>query len=166
MERRTLIRLLVVLGIGIPLLVEGFTFFGLLEAQLLGGGGDATPTPTVDGVTQGEEVLRATAPTDTLSTASLAGNGQPVLTLTVQVDNTANASYELRLTGVTTRDGETVGGSASTGVLAPGESGFATGQWTLPAGARPGSVSVVATTVRDGETARIERSVTLGRLER
>jgi hypothetical protein len=165
MERRTLIRLLVVLGIGIPLLVEGFTFFGLLEAQLLGGGGDATPTPAVDGVTQGEEVLQATTPTDTLSTASLAGNGRPVLTLTVRVTNTGNASYELRLTEVTTREGETVAGSASTGVLPPGESGFATGQWTLPAGARPGSVTVVALVDRDGGTERIERSVTLGRLE-
>ena len=61
------------------------------------------------------------------------------------------------------RDGETIEGNASTGVLAPGDSDVASGQWTLPAGATPDSVTVVAITVRDGEATRIERSVTLGR---
>ena len=45
MERRTLVRLLVVLAIGIPVLVEAVTFLGLLEHQLLDGSGAPTATP-------------------------------------------------------------------------------------------------------------------------
>jgi hypothetical protein len=161
MERRTLIRLLVVFGIGIPLLIEGFTFLGLLEAQLLGGDGGSTPTPTIEGATQGDEILPETTPAETLSTAAFEDGA---LTLTVSVDNTANASYELRLTDATTREGETVGGNESTGVLAPGESGFATARWTLPGDARPGTVTVVTITRRDAETERTEYAITLGAL--
>lgn len=163
MERRTLIRLLVLFGIGIPLLVEGITFLGLIDAKLLGGG-DTTPTPSVEGATQGDEILRGTTPTETLTTASLAESGD--LTLTVRVENTGNWTYELRLRNVTTRGGEIVAveGNATTGAIAPGESGFASGQWALPADARPASVTVVAITVRDGDPVRIERSVALGRL--
>jgi len=162
MERRTLIRLLVIIGIGIPLLVEGITFLGLLEAQLLGGG---TPTPSPEGVGVGEEVLPETAPADTLSTASLSEEGgERLLTLTVKVDNTGNGTYELRLRGVTTDGGETIGGNASTGDVRPGESTFVTEQWVIPADTRPASVTVVAITVEDGQNRRVEKSVALARI--
>ena len=160
MERRTLIRLLVAFGIGIPLLIEGFTFLGLLEAQLLGGGGGSTPS--VDGATQGEEGLRSTAPTETLSTTSLTEDG--TLTLTVTINNTANTAYELRLTEVTTLDGEGVAGNGSSGVIESGERGSVTEQWSLPAGATPESVTVITITDPDGDAERTERSIALGEL--
>jgi hypothetical protein len=162
MERRTLIRLLVVFGIGIPLLIEGVTFFGLLEAHLLGGSGGSTPTPSVDGATQGEKILAETPPTETLSTASFSGEDR-TLALAVRVNNTGENQYELRLGPVTTDGGETVGGTVSTDGVQPGETAFATGQWTLPAGARPVSVAVTTITVENGEQQRTERSVALGR---
>jgi hypothetical protein len=164
MERRTLIRLLVVFGIGIPLLIEGITFFGLLEAQLLGGNGGSTPTPSIDGATEGEEILAETAPTETLSTASISGGDERTLVLSVRVNNTGGDLYELRLGPVTTDGGETVGGNVSSGEIQPGETAFATGEWALPEGARPASVAVTTITVEDGERRRTERSVTLGRI--
>ena len=161
MERRTLIRLLVVFGIGVPLLIEGVTFLGLFEAQLLGGDGGSTPTPSVDGVTEGEEILLTTAPTETLSTVSLSGNGEQTLTLTVRVNNTANDPYELRLGSATTDDGETIAGNVSTGEIQPGETAFATAQWTLRSGAQPTSVTVVTIITENGERQRTERTVEL-----
>ncbi|MFB6228566.1 MAG: hypothetical protein ABEH88_08395 [Halobacteriales archaeon] len=161
MERRTLIRLLVVFGIGIPLLIEGVTFLGLFEAQLLGGDGGSTPTPTVDGVTEGEEILSETAPTETLSTVSLSGNGERTLTLTVHVNNTANDPYKLRLGSVTTDGGERIERNVSTGEIGPGEAAFATAQWTLPSGAQPTSVTVVTITTENGERQRTERTIEL-----
>jgi hypothetical protein len=163
MERRTLIRLLVVFGIGIPLLIEGVTFFGLLEAQLLGGDGGSTPTPSVDGVTEGEEILPETAPTETLSTVSFSGDGERTLVLTVRVNNTANDPYELRLGSVTTDDGETVAGNVSTGEIQPGDMTFATAQWTLQSGAQPTSVTVVTITTKNGARQQTERSIELTR---
>ncbi|MFB6295330.1 MAG: hypothetical protein ABEH66_00600 [Halobacteriales archaeon] len=160
MKRRTLIRLLVGIGIGIPLLIEGVTFLGLLEAQLLGGGGpQATPTgtPPDDGVAVDGELLPETAPADTLSTASIAAEGDRTLTLTAFVENTGNASYELRLGAVRTRGGTQVGGSATTGPIQPGESGTVTEQWDLPEGAMPGNVSVTAVVGDE----RIQRTVPL-----
>lgn len=165
MKRRTLIRLLVGIGIGLPLLIEGVTFLGLLEAQLLGNGGpQATPTgtPPEDGVAVDGELLPETAPADTLSTASIAVEGDDrTLTLTAFVENTGNASYELRLGSVRTRGGTQVGGSATTGTIPPGESGTVTEQWDLPGGSMPGYVTVTAVVGDE----RIQRTVPLAPID-
>ena len=153
MKRRTLIRLLVGLGIGIPLLIEGATFLGLIEAQLLGNGGPpATPTgtPPDDGVAVDGELLPGTVPEDTLSTASVAADQDGrTLTLTVFVENTGDSPYELRLGAVRTREGTQVEGSATTGTVLPGESGTVTEQWELPDGSMPGSVPLAPIPVRE-----------------
>jgi hypothetical protein len=162
MKRRTLIRLLVGLGIGIPLLIEGATFVGLIEAQFFGNGdGDPTTptgTPPAEGIAVDDELLPETAAEDTLSTASLAaGADGRTLTLTVLVENTGDAPYELRLGAVRTRGGTRVGGSATTGTIAPGDSGTVTEQWDLPDGSMPGFVTVTAVVGDE----RVERTVPL-----
>jgi hypothetical protein len=74
-SRRWLSRLLVGLGIGIPVLIEGTTAFRLITSRLFGsgdGGGDeggatGTATPTErSAVGVGDELLAATAPIETV----------------------------------------------------------------------------------------------------
>lgn len=171
MKRRTLIRLLVGLGIGIPLLVEGITFFGLLEAQLLGGddGGDVTATPAwtpeEGAVSTGEELLAETVQTEQLTTASLVVEDETrVLTLTARVDNPTNATYEFQFGAVTTGGDETIDGGDTTGTVPPGESGLVTAQWRLSGDQYPRAVEVTAVIEADGSTERVERTVPLARI--
>ncbi|WP_276270792.1 hypothetical protein [Haloarcula litorea] len=154
-----LVRVLVVLAIAIPIVIEVFTFGSLLSHYVVGGGdgGAATETPAVDGATEGEEILAATAPVERIERASVVtGDEGWTFTLRVAVENTGDEAYELRLGVATTRAGRTVAGpDATTGSLAPGATGSVTGSWLLPQGQRPASVTV--TTVRgEGAAATTE----------
>jgi uncharacterized protein affecting Mg2+/Co2+ transport len=149
-SRKTLVRILVVLGIGIPLLVEGITFAGLLSSQLLGdGGGDAgtptaTPTERMERVGEGDELLAATPQADTVTSATLTAESNSwVFTLSVRVNNTSNHAYQLQLQSVTTTGGRQIDEVSTVTVLA-GEQGTVTGQWRLPPGERPESITVLA----------------------
>lgn len=144
MERRTLIRLLIGVAIGIPVLVEAVTFFGLVETRLFGDGGDgATGTATADRVGVGDELLPATPPTETVTEAVIRGQDAPWLfVLTVDVENPTDAPYELQLGTVTLGSGGSVTGGASTGRVPAGGTGEVTGAWELPAGSTPATLSV------------------------
>lgn len=173
MKRRTIIRLLIVFSIGIPLLIEGATFAGLI-GQHLGGHGTATPTDTptvtttpVDRVGVGDELLPETDQPDRVTTASLTDAGDHwLLTLTVSVENTGATPYELRLGTVLTSDDTSIGNEASTGQLPPGDSGTVTAQWALPAGEVPTHLTVDAIIYPDGDgTPRtVSKTVRLTRL--
>lgn len=162
LERRTLIRLLVGVGIGVPILVEAATLLGLV-GDLFGPGGDETGTPTrtaEPGVGVGDELLPDTPAIDTVVASYIAADGWRY-TLTVAVENTTGRTYELRLRDVTTADGRTVAGGGESDPIPPGESGSVTGRWDLPEGASPESVDVVAI-ARNGTVTKVERSVPLG----
>lgn len=173
MERRTIVRLLLVFGIGIPLLVEAITFAGLV-GQHLGGTGTATPSATpsptstpVDTVGVGDELLPETNQSDRLTTASLTDAGDSwLLTLTVTVTNTGESPYELRLGAVVTSDDTSVSNDVSTGQLAAGETGTVTGQWRLPAGDVPERLEVEAVVAADdaGTVRTVSETVTLTRM--
>lgn len=146
MERRTLIRLLVGLGIGIPILIEGLTLLGLVETHLQGddenGDGNRVPERRV-GI--GDEMLPSTPQTETLTTATLQGTSEPwLLTLTASVTNTGETPYELRFTAVILGDGTSLAGNASTGQIPPGETETVTQQWELPSGSTPQALDVVS----------------------
>jgi len=174
LSKRTLIRLLVGFGIGIPLLVEGLTFLGLLEQQFGGGddedtGGDTTTTSTTEsGVTVGDDLLPETERSETLASAVLRevdGDRWP-FSLTVEVENTGDTDYELQLLSVHLDDGRTVGGRTSTDRLAPGDRRVITGEWSIPAGSTPRAVEVVALVypADAGDVETIERRVELGKI--
>lgn len=153
-EQTTLVRVLIVLAIGIPVLIEVVTFGGLVGHYVAGGGGDgaaATPTRTAEGAGEGDEILPGTEATERLAEASVVtGDDGWRVRLTVAVSEVPGP-YELRLGAVTTREGRTVAGDgATTGELAAGESGSVTGTWLLPQGQRPRSVTV--TVVADGDS--------------
>lgn len=153
-RRRWVIRLLVGLGIGIPILIEARTFLGLLGSYLLGEDDDtgtATPTPTArTGIGVGDELLAETAPTETVRTSQIrVRESDWQFEMTVEVENTAGSPYELRLGNVHTTGGETVAGGASTGRIPPGETAFVNGTWVLPTDQRPETLTVTALTFAD-----------------
>ena len=166
MERRTLVRLLIVLAIGIPLLIEAATFAGLFGSRVLDGG-DGTPagtaTPPPDAVAVGDELLPRTPPADTVTGARVRTvDGQRTFVMTVGVDNADQPGYELRLDALTTDAGTTVPGGGRSPQLGPGDSATVTGRWALPEGESPQSVIAVATlTDEAGERRTVTRRVTV-----
>jgi hypothetical protein len=172
-SKRTLIRLLVGFGIGIPILIEGITFLGLLDQQFGGGSEDAdtgtTATETsTPGVAVGDDLLPETDRSETLASAVLrevSGDRWP-LTLTAEVTNSGDTDYEFQFLSIHLNDGRTVGGRTSTDRLAPGERQAITGEWSIPAGSTPRAVEVVALVYPDGEGSveTIERRVELGNI--
>lgn len=144
MKRRTLVRILVGLGIGIPILVEAITFLGLVEHQLAGEDGTpGRPTQEVRQVGVGDELLPATAPAEILEEAVVdASADRWLFRLVVAVENTGADPYELRLENTTTSAGTVVTGGGSSGEIAPGDSTSVTGSWVLPQGETPNSVDV------------------------
>ena len=164
MERRTLVRLLVVLAIGIPVLIEAVTFLGLVETRLFDGDG-ATTTPAEGGVRPGEELLPDTPQSEVVAEAAIRGESTPwVFVLTVTVENPTDDPYELRLGTLTLGGGRTVPGEATTGRIPAGGSGEVTGAWEVPQGATPDRLEVVS--VRYGPDGRAEHRTTvdLGRV--
>lgn len=171
-RRRWLVRLLVGLGIGIPVVVEGATFAQLVGDRLFGGGDDGAsgpgPTPTrtrtVDRIGVGDELLPGTAPTDTLTEAVIRADGW-ILALTVTVENTTEEGYGLRLGAVHTDAGQTIEGGTSTGRIPPGETRTITGEWDLPSSATPTAIECIALTLpADGTTTATTERVSLARV--
>ncbi|MFB6107251.1 MAG: hypothetical protein ABEJ82_00215 [Haloplanus sp.] len=165
-SRRTLIRLLVGLGVGIPILVEGLTFLGLV-GQKVGGDdeGGTTATPTETGVAVGEDLLPSTDRHETLVSAVLRQtSGRWKLSLTVEVENTGDAGYEVELGAVHTHEGRRVDGGTTTGRLAPGETKTVTGEWDIPAGSTPAAVDVTSLVYGDGDVERRNERVRLAKI--
>jgi hypothetical protein len=169
-RRRWVIRLLVGLGIGIPVLVEGATFASLVGERLFGGGEDAsapvfTQTPTADRIGIGDELLPSTAPTDTLVDAAITTNGGWTLELTVEVDNATDTGYGLRLGPVYTDDGTSIEGGTSTGRIPPGGSRTVTGTWDLPSSDTPDALELTALTLpENGTTTAVTERVPLAKV--
>lgn len=169
MERRTLIRLLVGLGIGLPVAIEVATFLGLFRSRVADD--DDTPSPTPgepetpppDAVGVGDELMPETPQTDTVTGAEVrTEDGERVFVVTVAVENDTEQGYELRLDALTTREGTTVTGGGRSEQIEPGGTATVTGRWELPAGERPGAVIVVATvTGSDGSRETVTRRATL-----
>lgn len=150
MERRTMIRLLVGFGIGIPILIELATFFGLIERQFrspIGPGsnnGDSSSpsSPTADRVGIGDELFPSTDPEEILKTATLHVTSGPwELTLGVEVTNTSDSPYEFQLGTVTLTDGRQIPGAATTDRIPPGEIRSVEATWSLPEGTTPDRVT-------------------------
>jgi len=173
LSKRTLIRLLVGFGIGIPIFIEALTFLGLLRNQFGEGEGDdsaeSTATET-DGAPEavgvGDDMLPDTDRTETLSSAVLreTSDDRWPLSLTVEVTNTGTTDYEFQMLAVHLDDGRTVEGRTSTDRLAPDESRTITGEWSIPAGSTPRSVDVVALVYGEDGVETVERRVELAKI--
>ncbi len=168
-RRRWLLRLLVGLGIGIPVAIEARTFLGLFRVYLLGedsGEATATPSPTPrSGVGVGDELMTETEPAETIREAQIRvlEDGWQ-FELTVAVTNTTDTPYELRLGAVRTTGGAAVEGGASTGQVAPGETTDVEDTWLLPSEDRPESLALTALRYGENDVDIVERDVRLARV--
>jgi hypothetical protein len=166
-DRRRLIMWVLVIAFVVPLIVEGLTLVGLVGSYF-GPAGTAAPpaTPTpVAGLAEGQELLPGTDRVERVSTVTLRSDSDGwTLTTTVQVDNTGDLPYELRLGAVTTDGGRRVAGSATTGRVTSGGSATVSAQWDLPAGDRPSTLVVTAVEFEDGEQVLVDREVRVGRV--
>lgn len=163
--RRWLIRLLVGTAIGIPVLIEGSTFVGLLKSHF-GGGGSGSPTrtetPGERRVGVGDELLPSTPQREILSDAFVKGPSGDTwrFTAVVTVENTGEDPYEVRLGAVTLDDGRTVDGGGASGQVPPGDTATLRTTWDIPAGSEPTRLDVSGLTY--GETTeRVRESVRL-----
>jgi len=146
-RRRTLIRILIGIGIGIPILIEGATFLGLVGQQLAGDdredGSETTRTPEAERVGTGDELLPETPATDTMAAATLLAREEVwKLSITAQIENTTEQSYQFEFGAIHLMGEETVDGGGASDPLAPGESTTVTGRWDLPPGSTPLAVDV------------------------
>lgn len=169
-DRRRLIMYVLAAAFAVPLVVEGLTVAGFI-GSFLGGPVDVatpteagTPTPTPE-VVEGADLLAESDRPERVSTVMLRSTDEGWrLTVTVQVENTGDLPYELRLGAVTTDGGRTVEASATTGRVAPGQTGVVSAQWRLPSGDRPDTVAVTAVEFDDGERVVADRTVRVGRV--
>ncbi|MXR40564.1 hypothetical protein GRX01_04275 [Halobaculum sp. WSA2] len=170
-DRRRLIRWIAVLAFAVPVVVEVLTFGGLLGNTLIPGGGEessedgsaaSTTSSRDDGVGIGDELLPEAPPVETVEVSEVRGESADSRTyvLRVAVENTTDGPVELRLAGVTLRDGRSLESVSTTGSIPAGGTGEVTGAWGLPTDSMP--VSVDAVLLRDG-TESIARSVPLKR---
>lgn len=167
-EQKTLIRVLIIVGIGLPILIEIATFGSLLGHHLTGdaGGETAAGTPTAEptGAGVGDPILEESAVTARIASASVvtADDGWR-FTLTVNVTNTASDTAAVRLDSVTTRNGQTRTDGASTERLATNQTGAVTKSWLLPPGERPDTVTMTLLVYPDEGTAQsTQYTVALG----
>lgn len=165
-SRRWLIRLLVGLGLGVPVVVEARTLAGIVSSALFGSDGDATTTgtetTTQDTTDIGDELLPGTGPADTLEDAVVQIRDDAwQFEATVTIENTTETPYTLELGTVTTGAGTRVAATASSGRVPPGEAETVTNAWLLPSGETPVELEVAGVVHRDGDE-RTERTVRLG----
>lgn len=153
MDRRRLIKLVIIATFGVLILVEGYTLLSLVgvhlggETSTAGHGtdiGGATDTP-VERVGPGDELLPDTDRRETVQTLAIAGSdGNRTLTMAITVENAGESGYELEVGPLTTVDGTTVSGSAATGQIESGETATLSVEWSIPAGSTPDTVAVTA----------------------
>lgn len=162
MERRNFVRALIAVAIGVPIVVEGVTFSNLFYKRLFGEGSEGTRAEG-EGVGTGEELLPETGPTETITEMGIAARGEDewAFTMTVEVTNTAEEPYRLKLGPVSLTDGSTVGETVSTGDIEPGSSTTLSETWSIPAGS---DVEAVWAGGRTGSDSVVER-VLLARVE-
>lgn len=159
MERRTLVRSLLGLAFGVPVVVEGGTLLGLFGSQLAGAKDDGGTATETTGVGVGDELLEATAVAETITDAAVTiREGYWQFDLAIEVENTTDANYRLVLGDVETTGGKQVAGTFRTEVP-PGDSKTLNGTWRLPESERPASIHVEAYRDSDpvaGKTVKFE----------
>ncbi len=156
MERRNFIRALIAVAIGVPVAIEAVTFSRLFSAGLFGEGSGGE-MPDGEGVDVGEDLLPETDAGDTISRMSLEATGETEWTfqLVVDVENTTEQVYRLKIGPVSLGDGSTVGETVSTGEMEPGASTTLRGEWSVASGSRVEAIWAGGKTGSDNVTERV-----------
>lgn len=143
--RRGLLRWIIAATIGIPVLIEVGTFLGLVGAKV----GDEHP----NALDEGDELLPSTPAIETVRTIRLErSDGGTTFRFVVEVSNTTETPYGVAVTGLTLDDGTSLSESVETGPIRPGDRSTLRGEWALPSGAIPVSITAIARTYDGGSS--------------
>lgn len=137
--RRRYLKWLIALAIGIPVALEASTFFGLLGGQV----GEE------QGLAVGDDLLADTDRPETVEELAFA-DGR--FDLAVRVENTGDVPYGVAVSAVQLSNDERLDEPAAVGPVGPGEAETLTGSWSLPEGATPSALEVVAREYVDGQS--------------
>jgi hypothetical protein len=143
-SRRRLLRLLLALGIGIPVAIELSTFLGLLTGERGDGAADI-----------GDELLPESPQAETLLDSSVYEGPPRQYELVVGVENSTETAAELVVGPLFTDAGTRVAGTERIEVPA-GERRELTARWELDSGAMPGAVRARATWNGEETTDRVQ----------
>lgn len=135
--RRTYLKWLIALAVGIPVALEASTFFGLLGGQVA----------EEQGLAVGDDLLSDTDRPETVDELAFA-DGR--FDLAVRVENTGNVPYGVTVSAVQLSNDERLGEPAAVGPVGPGETETLAGSWSLPEGTTPTALEVVAREYVDG----------------
>ena len=119
-SRRRMLRLLVGLGLGIPIAVELSTFLGLISGD--------RGNETVD---IGDELLPDSPQTETVLDSGVYEGGKRQYELVVEVENTASSPYEFVVGPLFTASGDKVAGTTALRDIPPGETQELTARWEI-----------------------------------
>ncbi|WP_136686615.1 hypothetical protein [Halorhabdus amylolytica] len=163
MDRTTLAKVLLVVAIAIPVVIEGVTFFGLF-GQHFGGAEDAT-TPTPDALSVGDNLLAGVDEanvTATIESGSIQTTADGWLfTLQIAVTNHGSDTSVVTFGPVTTGGGTTRKETVTSDRLSPNTTDSVVAQWSLPSGETPRALDVVVRA--DGvNSPTVERTVRIG----
>jgi hypothetical protein len=135
--RRSYLKWLIALAVGIPVALEASTFFGLLGGQV----GEE------QGLAVGDDLLAETDRPETVDELAFA-DGR--FELAVRIENTGNVPYGVTVSSIQLSDDESVDDPVAVGPVGPGEAETLAGSWTLPGGTTPTALEVVAREYTDG----------------
>ena len=159
MERRNFIRALIAVAIGIPIAVEGTTFYKLFRERLSGSerpeDGDGT------GVGTGDDLLPETAQSETVTALERTESGEDaVFRLALDITNTGEEPYRLKVGPLVLADGSRVEGTTSTGEIPSGETATLEAEWTTESGSRVTGVWAGAHSGSDSVTREVDLAST------
>lgn len=144
LSRRRLFRVLLALGIGIPVAIEVSTFFGLITGDREDGPADI-----------GDELLPETPQTETLLDSSVYAGPPRQYELVAGVENSTETASELTVGPLFTESGDRVAGTVTREIPA-GDSRELTARWDLDAEAMPAAIRMRATWNGEEVTDRVE----------
>ena len=146
-SRRTIVRVLVGAGIGIPVAIEGATLLGMLGEQFGGGDGSGEATSLTLANGGDDDLLPETPQVERLVEAT---QRDRKFVAKVDVRNAGDAPATFALGPVVTGGGIRVDGVRETETVEPGDRTRLTAEWELPRGSEPATVE--AKTTVDGES--------------
>ena len=161
MDRTTLAKVLLVVAIAIPVIIEGVTFFGLFGQHF--GSAEDTVTPTPDALGVGDDVLAGVEganATATVESGSIQATDDGWLfTLQIDVTNHGDSPISVTFGPVRTGAGTTRDETVTTDRLPANATDSVIAQWALPAGETPRSLGL---TVRGDSRPTVETTVRIG----
>lgn len=164
-SRRTLLRILIAVAVGIPILIESITFLRLLLSpdEDEEDGGDGTGD---DAVGIGDEILKETPQEETISNAVvLVREENWFFSLGVEIQNNTQKEYRIEFGNVKTKSGKTFPSEVGSFIVEPEQTRTVESEWVLPEAEMPDEVTVTAVySDEQGEQQEITQDIKLGKI--